>query len=412
LGIVILSGWDLKRYTTGMLVRFRGILVRVPLLSLFVALITVGVFSTSGFCQTNQAPNYVLGPDDQISVTVVKHPEFSGVFTVPEGGEIDVPVVGRTRASGKTIFELSEQIRVALSARLRKPEISIALLHTRVRRIYLLGDVKVPGTYDFKPGWRLSQAISSAGSVISGNDPKDVTVTLTHFDGTRLSVSFDEILHGQLKSDLPVQPDDKIAVEILPTIPVSIFGHVLKPGLYRLRADSTSILQAIAAASGFDPLASTAHIRIQPLKGDPTEVDLTPLVLRGENVDTPLLHAGDTVIVPEAQNRVVVLGLVKVPGIFPIPDGKKFTLLEALALAQGHDTKRARMSRVAILRIVDGKQLRMVFDLTKTLSKGDARQNPQILSNDVIFVPETNSIDWTLLSSSVSALGILSNAIK
>jgi hypothetical protein len=60
----------------------------------------------------------------------------------------------------------------------------------------------------------------------------------------------------------------------------------------------------------------------------------------------------------------------------------------------------------------DGKQTRTIYDLGRFLAKGDATQNPIIRPGDVIFVPETNRVDISIILSALSSTSLLLNATK
>jgi protein involved in polysaccharide export with SLBB domain len=107
------------------------------------------------------------------------------------------------------------------------------------------------------------------------------------------------------------------------------------------------------------------------------------------------------IIVAESQRHFVVLGYVSKPGSYPIPDGHTYHLADALAAAAdspGPATtadKRGRITRIALLRTVNGKPLRKIYDLSKFLKNGDETQNPLVESGDTIFVPQSNGIEIT-----------------
>jgi len=78
--------------------------------------------------------------------------------------------------------------------------------------------------------------------------------------------------------------------------------------------------------------------------------------------------------VPESSAKFAVLGWVNMPGFFPLPDGQHVTLSSAVSMAKGMDNRRAGISQVAVLRTVNGKQERMVFNLNKFSKRGDYRR--------------------------------------
>jgi protein involved in polysaccharide export with SLBB domain len=149
-------------------------------------------------------------------------------------------------------------------------------------------------------------------------------------------------------------------------------------------------LEALAAAGGTLDGASLTSVRVRRLNGQEFTVDLQGAMSKGGSAASlPRLEYGDLVIVPVSQSRFAVLGSVEVPGIYPLPESHPTSLIEAVATARGADSKGARFRYVGIIRTEDGKSTRRVFDLGKFLKKGDATQNPEVHSGDVIFVPQS-----------------------
>ena len=58
---------------------------------------------------------YVLGPNDQITLSVVELPEFNGKpYRIDEDGTVSLPLVGRVQAAGLTLAQLEAKLCTAL----------------------------------------------------------------------------------------------------------------------------------------------------------------------------------------------------------------------------------------------------------------------------------------------------------
>ncbi|RYZ86682.1 MAG: polysaccharide export protein, partial [Proteobacteria bacterium] len=121
--------------------------------------------------------SYVIGPDDVIGITVLKHPEFSVPnVVVPQNGLVTMPVVGTLRATGKTLAQLKAEITQGMHVKLRKPEVTVTLEKPRPRPIYVVGQVKSPGIFEAKNNWRITQALAAAGGLSVDAELSAVTV--------------------------------------------------------------------------------------------------------------------------------------------------------------------------------------------------------------------------------------------
>ena len=129
-------------------------------------------------------------------------------------------------------------------------------------------------------------------------------------------------------------------------------------------------------------------------------VDLYALTVFGDTTQNYEIQDGDELIVPEARgNTIGVSGAVQRPGLYPYREPT--TAWDAIGLAGGEIRLRSRFSRTVVLRQRDGlpgEYVRIPIDLVRFIRKGDSTQNIQLQARDIIFGPETNTPDFTVLS--------------
>lgn len=391
-------------------------------LSLVAGLLLTGslratVFSTGDLLQADPVR---MGVEDVINVQVLKHPEFSGDFLIPPGGIVEFPGAGPVKVEGKTLAEVSQSLTSLLKRELNEPKVFTTLKVPRIRRVYTGGAVAKPGIHDLKPGWRISEILSAAGGLGNTNrsaqdaatQEADVVVQVIHAaTGKRESYRLSEVLHGDAKNNIELQTGDFVNFEETPLTTVYVMGDVRAPGAYHLREDNGRLVEALATAGGFNPDAATSRVQVTHLDGQIETVNLSSVVLQGGKAPDIHLQNGDVVFVPVFTSKIAVLGLVKTPGIFPLVDGRKVDLAEALGYAQGQNTSRARLSKVAVIRLdANGKAIRRVYDFGSYLRKANQGGNPEIQAGDVIYVPETNSFDWSSTLGALTAVAVSINA--
>ena len=109
------------------------------------------------------ASGYRLGPGDRLQVTIFRQPEMSGEFTLDGAGRLSLPLLGELKAGGLTTRELENEIRQQLEIKgfLVNAQVSIQLL--TYRPIYVLGEVDNPGSYEYREGMTVTNAIALAG---------------------------------------------------------------------------------------------------------------------------------------------------------------------------------------------------------------------------------------------------------
>lgn len=105
---------------------------------------------------------YLLGPDDQIKMTVFGEEELSGVYAVSAVGTLSIPLIGDVRASGRTLKQLeAEIVEKFRGGYLVDP--SVALEVAKYRPFYILGEVRLPGSYSYVSGINVLNAVALAG---------------------------------------------------------------------------------------------------------------------------------------------------------------------------------------------------------------------------------------------------------
>jgi len=108
-------------------------------------------------------PDYVIGPDDVLSVHVWKEPDISGKMPVRSDGKITVPLVGDIQASGLTPARLQLLITQKLSDFIANPQVFVAVEQMNSRQFTVMGEVLHPGSFPLTHTTRVMDALAIAG---------------------------------------------------------------------------------------------------------------------------------------------------------------------------------------------------------------------------------------------------------
>jgi polysaccharide export outer membrane protein len=105
---------------------------------------------------------YKLGSGDRLKVTVFRHEDLSGEFTLDGAGNFAMPLIGQVEAAGQTTREVEQRIQAKLSdGYLVDPQVAVEVLN--YRPFYILGEVKSPGAYPYVNGMTVLNAVALAG---------------------------------------------------------------------------------------------------------------------------------------------------------------------------------------------------------------------------------------------------------
>src|SRR4051812_13903545 len=120
-----------------------GLIVRVRSRA---ALCCLSIALASGQGKLGPA-GYVLGPGDEINVYVSNIIELNGGrnYRVDPQGDIDVPLAGRFRASGRSVAETKDDIIERLKQYVYEPQVSVDVQTFRSQPVSVIGAVNEPG---------------------------------------------------------------------------------------------------------------------------------------------------------------------------------------------------------------------------------------------------------------------------
>jgi protein involved in polysaccharide export with SLBB domain len=154
-----------------------------------------------------------LGPDDVIEVRVYQEKELSGLYRVGADGSISYPLIGLVDVSGQTPTELTKTLTKRLQADyLRNPQISVFVKEFNSKKVFVLGEVRKPGTFRYADRMTIVQAVTLAGGLKS-LAAKDRLILTRVVDGDeqKFVVPFKEISQGSSKNVL-LRPGDIVFV--------------------------------------------------------------------------------------------------------------------------------------------------------------------------------------------------------
>jgi polysaccharide export outer membrane protein len=278
----------------------------------------------SGFC-ADPLPasnrDYVLGPDDGLTVNVADLAEFDsksiGVIRVDHQGDIRLPIAGRIQASGLTVEALEKEIANRLSGIMNNPEVSVAVAEYRSHPVSVLGAVRNPGVYQVTGPKTLFEVLSLAGG-LNADAGNRVNITRAVSAGSLplLNASTDktgQFYIGELsvrsvmeakspEENIMVLPNDVITVPKADM--VYVVGAVNKPGGFLLlEKEQLSVLQAVSLAAGLDKVASAKKARIlrQSSPGaERTEVVVNVQKILDGSAEDVSLQANDILFIPNS----------------------------------------------------------------------------------------------------------------
>lgn len=143
-------------------------------------------------------PNYIIGPQDILDVSVWHEPDLTRTVPVRPDGKISLPLLNDIQASGLTPTKLSEEITAGLKKFVTAPQVTVIVSVINSQRIYILGEVTRAGAYPLLPGMTVLQALSSGGGFTQFANTKKIYI-LRDENGKQQKYPFNykEVLAGK-----------------------------------------------------------------------------------------------------------------------------------------------------------------------------------------------------------------------
>jgi polysaccharide export outer membrane protein len=203
----------------------------------------------------------VIGPGDELEITVYGAPDLSGHMRVSANGNISIPLVGYIRIAGLSNSEAEAAIEAQLREKsvVNDPQVSVYVKEYGSGGISVAGEVAKPGSYSALGPHRLFDVLQAAGGP---TDRASNKVIISHRGQTEATTVFLSKNPAEMAaSNIDLQPGDTVIVPRAGI--VYVLGEVTRPGGYVLNATGgVTVLQVVAVAGGTTHVASAGKTRL------------------------------------------------------------------------------------------------------------------------------------------------------
>jgi len=313
-----------------------------------------GVFNPPSFGPVPE--DYRLGVGDQIVINVWGGVAFRETRIVDRDGTIILPRAGKIVCAGRTLAEVDNEIRNILAQTHSSIDsdgdgpdegdthLEVIIGKLRSIRVFVVGSVKRPGSYELSSVSRVMTALYAAGGPTMGGSLRDIR--LVRGEGVESHIDlYGYLLGGNRAGDKQLQEGDTVFVpDVGPA--VKVHGRVRRPMYYEMKAGE-NLSDLLSFCGGFTAAAATEVVHIQRIlppaqrqAGLPDhvflDVSFDAETMKADGGPTPLLD-GDVIEVLAIQDRsenfVEVVGKVKRPGKYQFRPG--MTASDLVLVADG-----------------------------------------------------------------------------
>ena len=334
--------------------------------------------------------NYVLGADDELSISLTGLNETIVSAKVSPEGNIQIPYAGMVNVTGLTIEQATQRIKnkmkdvyPALSS--GKTSLFINLSNIKSIRIAVIGEAERPGNY-------LVSAVASFFNVLylSGGPAQNGSlrkIELIRNNKVIETVDFYSFLEkGVLNKEIRLEDQDVIRFPVYEKR-VYLSGEVKRAAVYELLPKET-LTDLIQYGGGFGDSATKDIAKIVTI-GD-REKKIRDIAATDFSYYIP--HNADSVffekVLPRYSNRVILTGAVYRPGNYELTD--HLSLAQLIKKADGL-REDAFVNRGYIKRKKTDSERELISFNTKGIING-TESDIALLREDSVFVLAKDSL--------------------
>ena len=288
-------------------------------------------------------PNYLLGPGDELTISIWGETQLRKNYTISREGSIYDEKIGLLTIAGRTISEAQEYLlnqfgRVYSTLNGNKPSsfIDLSLGALGSINVNFVGEIKYPGVYPIHPFSNLITGIIQAGGIDTTGSLRNIILKRPGKKEKTIDL-YSYFIKGNLPDKIQLRNQDVIVVPPrLSTVRVD--SAVLKPGVYEAKPNET-ILDIINYAGGLisNSSGTIGLNRIQHLNQE-TKNNFENFYFNSAEAKIKKVQNGDKITafkIYRSEMIVEIFGQVKNPGKFSFSEG--MTVSKLLELSGGID---------------------------------------------------------------------------
>jgi polysaccharide export outer membrane protein len=158
-------------------------------------------------------PDYVIGADDNLHISVWKEPDLTNTLPVRPDGKISMPLLNDVQASGLTPMQLASSLTEKLKKYLADPRVTVVVTQMNSQRVYILGEVLHSGAIPLLPNMTVLQALATAGFTQFANTKAIYVLRTQNRRQQKIPFNYRQAVKGEdIAQNIILKPGDTIVV--------------------------------------------------------------------------------------------------------------------------------------------------------------------------------------------------------
>jgi polysaccharide export outer membrane protein len=169
--------------------------------------------SMSGSKDAGVGPDYVIGPDDVLHISVWKETDLTNTLPVRPDGKISMPLLDDVQAAGLTPMQLANSLTEKLKKFISDPRVTVVVTQMNSQKVYITGEVTHTGAMALTPNMTVLQAVASAGFTQFANTKGIYVLRTEGGKQAKLPFNYKQVVKGEaMNQNILLKPGDTIVV--------------------------------------------------------------------------------------------------------------------------------------------------------------------------------------------------------
>lgn len=334
-------------------------------------------------------PEYMIGPGDQLAITLWGRVEGTYRVNVDRNGEITLPKAGVVKVWGLRFADLKDFLRQEFDKYFSDFDLNVTLSKLRTIRVYVVGEAVNPGSYSLSSLSTAFNALFAAGGPSRTGSMRSIQL-IRNQEVIRTIDLYDFLLKGDKSADEKLLSQDTIFIPPIGSV-VGMAGQIKRPAIYEM-TDSSTLEELIELSGGLVPMGYLQRVQIERVVPHEERIaldfDLSETARNREKLEFSLQDR-DLVkispIYPEIINVVYLRGHVLRPGDYALKERMRVTDLFPSGFDDFPPEPYLEFARIVRYEEPDYRLKVIPFHLGKAL-EGDADHNLELAFWDTIEI--------------------------
>ena len=351
--------------------------------------------------------DYVLGPGDKLFIDIYGQSENYYQAEVSPDGDLILENFGPINVSGMTVEKANirlvnklKKVYTGLSS--KKTFVNISVGIPRAVRVNIVGEVNLPGTYNFSAFNTVYNAIYVAGGITENATLREVKLYRNNKLVNTIDI-YNFLNRGDQATNVRLENNDLIVVGPY-TNRVSIFGGVKTPGKFEIKNGET-LADLIDYAGGFSEESYSKSLKVTRVFDDKYKI----VDVNSNQFEFFQLKSGDKIeidkVIEKYDNRLILKGSVYRPGVFALTEG--MTVKDLIEKGEGLKPDTYMLRSFITRTNEDFSTTSISFDLNKQIN---SLENPIILKKDdvlnILSINDLKDDNYIEITGEISKPGI------